>query len=182
MSVTGTPKSDRQLADELQAFAETGESTILQSSFTPLPEKRPRIGFVMSGQGPQWWGMGRELMRTEPVFRRAMEQCAAAIDRHANFRLLEELAKGEDDTRLGETEVGQPAIFAMRRRAPAPPGDAGRDPAPEEPAVQILEHRREIVRLPLRPEASAAGCRADIRRRRKRKDDLPHRPSSGLFT
>lgn len=102
------------LVAELRAFAETGASNILQTSFTPLPEKATRIGFVMSGQGPQWWGMGRELMRTEPVFRRAMESCAEAIDRHANFRLLEELAKGEDETRLGETEVGQPSIFAMQ--------------------------------------------------------------------
>ncbi len=102
------------LATELRAFAETGEGTALQTSFTPHPEKRPRLGFVMSGQGPQWWGMGRTLMRTEPVFRRAMEECAAAIDRHANFRLLEELAKDENTTRLGETEVGQPAIFAMQ--------------------------------------------------------------------
>ena len=102
------------LASELRAFAETGESTARQTSFTPHPEKPPRLGFVMSGQGPQWWGMGRALMRTEPVFRRAMEECAAAVDRHANFRLLEELAKSEEDTRLGETEVGQPAIFAMQ--------------------------------------------------------------------
>jgi acyl transferase domain-containing protein len=27
----------------------------------------------MSGQGPQWWGMGRELMQQEPVFRRVIE-------------------------------------------------------------------------------------------------------------
>ena len=112
--LTGTAGDAPSLIASLRAFAETGESPLLKTSFTPLPERAPRIGFVMSGQGPQWWGMGRELMRTEPVFRRAMEECAAAIDRHANFSLLEELAKGEEDTRLGETEVGQPAIFAMQ--------------------------------------------------------------------
>lgn len=112
--LTGTAADAPSLIASLRAFAETGESPLLKTSFTPLAERAPRIGFVMSGQGPQWWGMGRELMRTEPVFRRAMEECAAAIDRHANFSLLEELAKGEQDTRLGETEVGQPAIFAIQ--------------------------------------------------------------------
>ena len=112
--LTAAATDAQSLASELRTFAETGESNTLQTSFTPQSEKPPRLGFVMSGQGPQWWGMGRELMRTEPVFRRAMEECAAAIDRHANFHLLEELAKDEDDTRLGETEVGQPAIFAMQ--------------------------------------------------------------------
>ena len=28
----------------------------------------------MSGQGPQWWGMGRDLMKHEPVFREAIEK------------------------------------------------------------------------------------------------------------
>ena len=32
-------------------------------------KQAPRVGFVMSGQGPQWWGMGREFMQHEPVFR-----------------------------------------------------------------------------------------------------------------
>ena len=68
----------------------------------------------MSGQGPQWWGMGRELVRTEPVFRRAMEECAEAMAPHARFSLLEELARDEETTRLAETEIGQPAIFAMQ--------------------------------------------------------------------
>ena len=112
--LTATATEVLPLAGELKAFAETGSSTGLKSSFTPMPERPLRVGFVMSGQGPQWWGMGRELMRTEPVFRRALEECAAAIDAHAGFRLLEELAKSEKDTRLGETEVGQPAIFAMQ--------------------------------------------------------------------
>ena len=50
-----------------------------RTAFTPRPEHAPRIAFVMSGQGPQWWGMGRELMQHEPVFRQAMERCAAAM-------------------------------------------------------------------------------------------------------
>ena len=106
--------SAADLAKELQAFAagEAGAST--KSSFTPQPEYPPRVGFVMSGQGPQWWGMGRELMRTEKVFREAMETCAKAMAPHARFSLLEELAKDEKETRLAETEVGQPAIFAMQ--------------------------------------------------------------------
>lgn len=112
--LTAAPGEVTSLVEALRGFAETGESAALQSSFTPHPEHRPRIGFVMSGQGPQWWGMGRELLRTEPVFRRAMEDCAAAIDQQAKFRLLEELGKGEDETRLNQTEVGQPAIFAMQ--------------------------------------------------------------------
>ncbi|MFM8808274.1 MAG: beta-ketoacyl synthase N-terminal-like domain-containing protein, partial [Chthoniobacterales bacterium] len=112
--LTGAPKSDRQLADALLAFAQDGASTELKTSFTPAPETAPRIGFVMSGQGPQWWGMGRELMRTEPVFRAAMERCAAAMAPHARFSLFEELARDENETRLGQTEFAQPAIFAMQ--------------------------------------------------------------------
>jgi len=112
--LTGAPKSDRQLADALLAFAQDGASTELKTSFTPAPEHAPRIGFVMSGQGPQWWGMGRELMRTEPVFRAAMERCAAAMAPHARFSLLDELARDENETRLGQTEFAQPAIFAMQ--------------------------------------------------------------------
>ena len=112
--LTGAPKSDRQLADALLAYAQDEPSPELKTSFTPAPEHPPRIGFVMSGQGPQWWGMGRELMRTEPVFRAAMEKCAAAIAPHARFSLFEELARDEQETRLGQTEFAQPAIFAMQ--------------------------------------------------------------------
>ncbi|HYH79591.1 MAG TPA: beta-ketoacyl synthase N-terminal-like domain-containing protein, partial [Longimicrobium sp.] len=37
------------------------------------PGRAPRVAFVFSGQGPQWWAMGRELLETEPVFRAAVE-------------------------------------------------------------------------------------------------------------
>ncbi len=103
-----------QLSAELTAFAAEGVSPGIKTSFTPHGEPAPRVAFVMSGQGPQWWGMGRELMRAEPVFRDMMLACAEAMKPHAHFDLLEELGRDEKSTRLGETEVGQPAIFAMQ--------------------------------------------------------------------
>ena len=68
----------------------------------------------MSGQGPQWWGMGRELMRHEPVFRATIERCAAAMKPWARFSLLEELARTEETSQMQRTEIAQPAIFAMQ--------------------------------------------------------------------
>jgi acyl transferase domain-containing protein len=35
------------------------------------------LPFVYSGMGAQWWGMGGELYAAEPVFRAAVERCAA---------------------------------------------------------------------------------------------------------
>ena len=102
------------LVAELSAYAAEEAGTTLRDSFTPQPEQPLKVGFVMSGQGPQWWGMGRELMAAEPVFREAMEACAAAMEEHANFSLLEELGRDEEDSRLKETEIAQPAIFAMQ--------------------------------------------------------------------
>jgi acyl transferase domain-containing protein/NAD(P)-dependent dehydrogenase (short-subunit alcohol dehydrogenase family)/acyl carrier protein/phospholipid N-methyltransferase len=107
-------RSMEEAAQELQAAA-TGEQGVkVRSSFTPRPEHPPRIGFVMSGQGPQWWGMGRELMRHEPVFRAVMERCDAAMKPWARFSLLEELGRSEEESRLARTEIAQPAIFAMQ--------------------------------------------------------------------
>lgn len=96
------------------AGAAKGESTKARTSFTPRPEHAPRIGFVMSGQGPQWWGMGRELMQSEPVFRDIIERCDAAMKPYARFSLLEELARPEAESKVSRTEIGQPAIFAMQ--------------------------------------------------------------------
>jgi acyl transferase domain-containing protein len=112
LTLVGNSSAD--IVAELQEFASGVPVSKARVSFTPRPEFAPRIGFVMSGQGPQWWGMGRELMRTEPVFREVMEACEEAMRPYANFSLLEELNRDEADSRLQQTEIAQPAIFAMQ--------------------------------------------------------------------
>jgi len=76
--------------------------------------RRPKIAFVFSGQGPQWWAMGCELLEQEPVFRAAIEQCDALISSHTHWSLLKELKADASQSRLHETEIAQPAIFALQ--------------------------------------------------------------------
>jgi acyl transferase domain-containing protein len=74
----------------------------------------PRVAFVFSGQGPQWLGMGRELMEEEPVFLAKMKECEGLIRSLSGWSLLEELAALPDLSRLDETEIAQPALFALQ--------------------------------------------------------------------
>ena len=112
--LTLVARSIPELIEELDAFAIKEDSVKVRTSFTPRPESAPRVAFIMSGQGPQWWGMGRELMQHEPVFRHVIEQCDAALRGVATFSLLEELGRSEETSQLHRTEIAQPAIFAMQ--------------------------------------------------------------------
>jgi acyl transferase domain-containing protein/NADPH:quinone reductase-like Zn-dependent oxidoreductase/SAM-dependent methyltransferase/acyl carrier protein len=103
-----------EISEELDAFTNGQEGPRIRTSFAARREETPRVGFIMSGQGPQWWGMGREFLRHEPVFRRAMERCDAALRPWAGFSLLEELDRTEETSQIHRTAIGQPAIFAMQ--------------------------------------------------------------------
>ncbi len=102
------------LTEQLDGFAAETDSPKIRSAFTPRRETAMRIGFIMSGQGPQWWGMGRELMEHEPVFREMIERCHQALRPWTRFSLIEELARSEESTQMSRTEIGQPGIFAMQ--------------------------------------------------------------------
>jgi len=75
----------------------------------------PKIAFLFTGQGAQQVGMGEELYRTQPSFRRDMDDCDAIL-RPLGVPLLDLLygERGEAaETRLARTEYTQPALFAL---------------------------------------------------------------------
>ncbi len=108
--------SRQQLAEQLHALAiddnlpgvETGNV-----STTPR-----RIGFLFTGQGSQYSGMGRELYESEPVFRDCIDACAAAyaeLQPDKSGPCLQDLLfKDEHAARLKQTLYAQPAIYALQ--------------------------------------------------------------------
>ena len=103
-----------EVVQELTNYATGQPGPKIQTTFAPRPTQSPRVAFVMSGQGPQWWGMGRELMQHEPLFRQTIERCDAAMRPYSRFSLIEELSRSEEETQMARTEVAQPAIFAIQ--------------------------------------------------------------------
>lgn len=74
----------------------------------------PGLAFVYSGMGPQWWGMGRQLYADEPVFASALDTALAVFERQAGWSLRDALFADEALSRMAETEVAQPANFALQ--------------------------------------------------------------------
>ena len=108
-----TGRSRGEMARHLRrAFHEDDHFTF---SARCKPDDRERgVAFVFSGQGAQWFGMGRELLAEEPVFRAALEKCDMLLRQHSSWSLLQELAADESHSRFDQTEIAQPAIFALQ--------------------------------------------------------------------
>ena len=112
--LTVVAQSVGEVIHELDAYATGQQSPNFRTAFAPRPDQKARVAFVMSGQGPQWWGMGRELMRREAVFRQTIERCDAAMHPCAQFSLLDEFGCSENASKMRRTEIAQPGIFAMQ--------------------------------------------------------------------
>ncbi|MEO8057466.1 MAG: type I polyketide synthase [Burkholderiales bacterium] len=111
LTVVGS--SAPELADALLAAAR-GETSPAWSVGQLATGERADVAFVFSGQGPQWWAMGRELLAAEPIFADALRACDTAMRPHAPWSLLEELGAPEASSRLAQTEFAQPALFALQ--------------------------------------------------------------------
>ena len=105
--------STSQLADRLETFCrgESGDGILRGKAG---PEGSQRVAFVFSGQGPQWWAMGRELLDSEPVFHEAVVACDRLLAPLAGWSILEELRASKPESRMGMPAVAQPAIFCLQ--------------------------------------------------------------------
>lgn len=125
------PKSEQAF---LQSFAHTLNkrtrflwrsfvigSTIAEvvSSLKSPPRKlrlknTPFLGFVFTGQGAQWYAMGRELFEY-PVFKESL-RCADKYYKSlgATWSLMEEMARSSKDTSVDQPWLAHPACTALQ--------------------------------------------------------------------
>lgn len=72
------------------------------------------LAFVYSGNGPQWWGMGRELLEENQLFRNEIQAIDKIFAPLAGWSLIEEMGRPEAESRVTLTEFAQPLLFALQ--------------------------------------------------------------------
>ncbi|HZI11301.1 MAG TPA: type I polyketide synthase, partial [Myxococcus sp.] len=105
--------SYRELAESLGAFLDNAERPGLATGQASARAKVD-VAFVYTGMGPQWWAMGRALLESERVFREAMERVDAILRPWTGWSLVAELSAEESRSRMGETQISQPANFGIQ--------------------------------------------------------------------
>ncbi|MDT0317188.1 type I polyketide synthase [Streptomyces millisiae] len=105
------PSADR--AAELLAAAARGEQHRELSVGRVVPGDRRRLVLAYSGQGSQWAGMGVDLL-SEPVAGDVLRRCDELVRDLAGWSLLDELRAPAASSRLADTAIAQPGIFAVQ--------------------------------------------------------------------
>lgn len=87
-----------------------------KEQITPAKETEPlRIGYIFTGQGAQWWAMGRELYTEYPVFRDSLDRADTCMtSMGANWSLVEELSRDAVTSQVNQAHISQPACTAIQ--------------------------------------------------------------------
>ena len=104
-------RSATDMQTQLQQWLAAGHAPGVRSGRASVDT---RTVFVFCGQGPQWWGMARGMLATNAIFRASIQRIDELLKRDADWSLVEELARDEHPTRVHETNILQPAIFAVQ--------------------------------------------------------------------
>lgn len=106
------PASFADAVERLRAFAEGGDSDAILTGDT-LAEPGD-LAFVYSGNGSQWQGMGCRLLDECPRFAAILDELDALLQPLAGFSVVRELRAPVAESRLADTTVAQPLLFAVQ--------------------------------------------------------------------
>ncbi|WP_458789382.1 choline/carnitine O-acyltransferase [Adonisia turfae] len=114
-----TANSISDLQQKLQDFCAGETAPGITEGVLAVTASQPKVAFLFSGQGSQYFRMGQQLYETQPIFRQILEQCDAILklQPHLERSLLEVLYSAADPelmtVLLNQTAYTQPALFAI---------------------------------------------------------------------
>jgi polyketide synthase 12 len=120
-SLTSRPRLERRaaiVAGDRDRLLDSLGSLATSSSVPGLVRGVARGGyagrtvFVFPGQGSQWEGMARELMRSSPVFAESMQACEQALAQFVDWSLEDVVMGRHAPSDLDRLSVVQPVLFA----------------------------------------------------------------------
>ncbi|MCP3063711.1 SDR family NAD(P)-dependent oxidoreductase [Myxococcus sp. K38C18041901] len=88
-----------------------------------------KVAFLFAGAGSAWWGMGRELLAMQPVFRARFEACDAVYRGLGGDSLVEALLAPRHRSRFERGEVQLPVVLALQLSLAATWRDWGVEPS-----------------------------------------------------
>ncbi|KAL2819315.1 hypothetical protein BDW59DRAFT_123333 [Aspergillus cavernicola] len=119
--------SSRRTMHRFRSFAiASGLDSVIERIQDPLPvaqwksklDSVPRLGFIFTGQGAQWFAMGRSLLEQSPLFLQTLERCDAILQAlpqdRPTWSVVGELQKSQQDSNLSQTEYSQPICTAVQ--------------------------------------------------------------------
>jgi len=108
--------SKEQLIDQLTAFAHEEQIEHASVGFSDSASSNGALkaAFVFTGMGPQWWAMGHQLYKEEPVFKDAVDACDEVFKEISGWSIVSEMLTSEEASKMEETEIAQPANFVIQ--------------------------------------------------------------------
>ena len=91
----------------------SGLAAVVGGAAVAAAGERPRVAFLVTGQGSQWPGMGRDLYENEPAAREVFDRCEAAFREVRDESLLDAMFGRTEGVDLAATAWTQPALYAL---------------------------------------------------------------------
>ena len=106
-------ESIEAIAKTLKEFPENTEATSSTVASIVAPMSTHGPAFIYSGNGSQWFEMGKHLLE-DIIFLESIREVDALFQRYTDYSLELELAGKNGEGRFEYTEIAQPALLALQ--------------------------------------------------------------------